>query len=294
MLKKLHRKLRIPLILGIIIFLFIVLFPVYWLVVSSFKTQSEVLAGTPQIIPSNISFDNYRQVWEAAPLLDYFRNSLIITLPAMVIAVTLATMTGYALSRFSFPGKKLFSSLTILTQLFPGILFILPYFLMFSSLQHQQVFQQANIVFMGDKAMGWNYVLMSFTYIAFILPFALTLMCGFFNNIPREIEEAAMVDGCTPFQAFYRVIIPLVFPAIASVTILAFIQCWNEILFASVLTNSTTRTIALGIRDYRTQTSVAWNLTLTAGVIVTIPVVAFFTFLQKQLVSGLTAGAVKG
>ena len=294
MLKKSHRKLRIPLILGIIIFLFIVLFPVYWLVVSSFKTQSEVLAGTPQIIPSNISFDNYRQVWEAAPLLDYFRNSLIITLPAMVIAVTLATMTGYALSRFSFPGKKLFSSLTILTQLFPGILFILPYFLMFSSLQHQQVFQQANIVFMGDKAMGWNYVLMSFTYIAFILPFALTLMCGFFNNIPREIEEAAMVDGCTPFQAFYRVIIPLVFPAIASVTILAFIQCWNEILFASVLTNSTTRTIALGIRDYRTQTSVAWNLTLTAGVIVTIPVVAFFTFLQKQLVSGLTAGAVKG
>ena len=293
MLKKLHRKLRIPLILGIIIFLFIVLFPVYWLVVSSFKTQSEVLAGTPQIIPSNISFENYRQVWEAA-LLDYFRNSLIITLPAMVIAVTLATMTGYALSRFSFPGKKLFSSLTILTQLFPGILFILPYFLMFSSLQHQQVFQQANIVFMGDKAMGWNYVLMSFTYIAFILPFALTLMCGFFNNIPREIEEAAMVDGCTPFQAFYRVIIPLVFPAIASVTILAFIQCWNEILFASVLTNSTTRTIALGIRDYRTQTSVAWNLTLTAGVIVTIPVVAFFTFLQKQLVSGLTAGAVKG
>jgi multiple sugar transport system permease protein len=156
------------------------------------------------------------------------------------------------------------------------------------------VFQQANIVFMGDKAMGWNYVLMSFTYIAFILPFALTLMCGFFNNIPREIEEAAMVDGCTPFQAFYRVIIPLVFPAIASVTILAFIQCWNEILFASVLTNSTTRTIALGIRDYRTQTSVAWNLTLTAGVIVTIPVIAFFTFLQKQLVSGLTAGAVKG
>lgn len=294
MLKKSHRKLRIPLILGIIIFLFIVLFPVYWLVVSSFKTQSEVLAGAPQIIPSNISFDNYRQVWEAAPLLDYFRNSLIITLPAMVIAVTLATMTGYALSRFSFPGKKLFSSLTILTQLFPGILFILPYFLMFSSLQHQQVFQQANIVFMGDKAMGWNYVLMSFTYIAFILPFALTLMCGFFNNIPREIEEAAMVDGCTPFQAFYRVIIPLVFPAIASVTILAFIQCWNEILFASVLTNSTTRTIALGIRDYRTQTSVAWNLTLTAGVIVTIPVIAFFTFLQKQLVSGLTAGAVKG
>ncbi len=291
---KLNKKIKIPLILGIIFFIFVVLFPVYWLVVSSFKTQSEVLAGIPQIIPSNISFENYQQVWKAAPLLDYFQNSLIITIPAMVISVTLATLTGYSLSRFSFPGKKLFNYSTILTQLFPGVLFLLPYFLMFSTLQHQTIFQQSNIIFMGDKATGWNYVLMSFTYIAFILPFALTLMCGFFNNIPKEIEEAAMVDGCTQFQAFYRVIIPLVLPAIASVAILAFIQCWNEILFASVLTNSTTRTIALGIRDYRTQTSVAWNLTLTAGVIVTIPVVAFFTFLQKQLVSGLTAGAVKG
>lgn len=288
------KKINLPLILGMAFFLFIVLFPVYWLVVSSFKTQSEVLAGTPQIIPSTISFDNYEQVWEAAPLLVYFKNSLIITIPSMIVAVTLATMAGYALSRFNFSGKNLFRASTLLTQLFPGILFLLPYFLMFSTLQHQEVFQQAHIILMGDKARGWNYVLMSFTYIGFVLPFALTLMCGFFNNIPKDIEEAAMVDGCTQFQAFYRVIIPLVFPAIASVTILAFLQCWNEVLFASVLTNSSTRTIALGIRDYRTQTSVAWNLTLTAGVIVAIPVVAFFTFLQKQLVSGLTAGAVKG
>lgn len=293
MLKKI-RKINLPLILGIAFFLFIVLFPVYWLIVSSFKTKSEVLAGTPQLIPSTVSFENYKQVWEAAPLLTYFKNSLIITIPSMILAVTLATMAGYALSRFNFSGKSLFRASTLLTQLFPGILFLLPYFLMFSTLQHQEVFQQANIIFMGDKARAWNYILMSFTYVGFVLPFALTLMCGFFNNIPKDIEEAAMVDGCTQFQAFRHVIIPLVLPAIASVTILAFLQCWNEILFASVLTNLSTRTIALGIRDYRTQTSVAWNLTLTAGVIVAVPVVAFFTFLQKQLVSGLTAGAVKG
>ncbi|NMC30412.1 MAG: carbohydrate ABC transporter permease [Pelolinea sp.] len=292
--RKMIGKLNPLRFLGIVFFLFIVLFPVYWLVVSSFKTQSEILAGTPQVLPLSISFNNYKQVWKAAPLLDYFKNSLIITVPSMIIAVTLATMAGYALSRFEFAGKSLFRSSALLTQLFPGILFLLPYFLMFSTLQHQEVFQQANIIFIGDKGRGWNYVLMSFTYIGFVLPFALTLMCGFFNNIPKDIEEAAMVDGCTQFQAFRHVILPLVFPAIASVTILAFLQCWNEILFASVLTNSVTRTIALGIRDYRTQTSVAWNLTLTAGVIVTIPVVVFFTFLQKQLVSGLTAGAVKG
>jgi len=119
-------------------------------------------------------------------------------------------------------------------------------------------------------------------------------MRSFYDSIPNDIEEAAMVDGCTPFQAFYKVIIPLILPAIATVAILAFLQCWNEVLFASVLTNSTTRSVAQGIRDYRTQTSVSWNLTLTAGVIVTIPVIIFFTFLQKRLVAGLTAGAVKG
>jgi multiple sugar transport system permease protein len=288
------KKINIPLVLGIVAFLLIVLFPLYWLIVSSLKTQSDILAGTPQIIPSQIIFDNYRQVWESAPLLKYFRNSIIITIPAMILAVILAMISGYAFSRFNFPGKKLFGFSIILTQLFPSILFLLPYFLMFSFMQHQPLFRNLNIVFIGENATYWNFVLMIFTYTSFILPFCVYLMRSFYDSIPNDIEEAAMVDGCTPFQAFYKVIIPLILPAIATVAILAFLQCWNEVLFASVLTNSTTRSVAQGIRDYRTQTSVSWNLTLTAGVIVTIPVIIFFTFLQKRLVAGLTAGAVKG
>lgn len=291
--KRVLRK-KIILVIGIISFLLLVLFPLYWLIVSSLKTQSEILAGTPQLIPSEITLSNYEQVWEDAPLLKYFRNSLIITIPTMALAVILAMISGYAFSRFNFPGKKAFSFSIILTQLFPGILFLLPYFLMFSFMQHQPLLSSLNISFIGEKAIGWNYILMIFTYTSFILPFSVWLMRSFYDSIPNDIEEAAMVDGCTPFQAFYKVIVPLILPAIATMAILAFLQCWNEVLFASVLTNSTTRTVALGIRDYRTQTSVAWNLTLTAGVIVTLPVIVFFTFLQKKLVAGLTAGAVKG
>ena len=287
-------KNKVLLAIGIIIFLILVLFPLYWLAVNSLKTQSEILAGTPQLIPSEITFSNYTKVWEDAPLLKYFRNSLVITSPAMFLAVILAMISGYAFSRFNFPGKKVFGFSIILTQLFPGMLFLLPYFLMFSFLQRQPLLMSLNVSFIGKNAVFWNYCLMIFTYTSFILPFSVWLMRSFYNSIPNDIEEAAMIDGCTPFQAFYKVIIPLILPAIVTLAILAFLQCWNEVLFASVLTNSTTRTVALGIRDYRTQTSVSWNLTLTAGVIVTLPVIVFFTFLQKKLVAGLTAGAVKG
>ena len=169
-------KIKIPLILGILIFLLIVLFPLYWLVVSSLKTQSDILAGVPQIFPSEITFENYSQVWRDAPLLKYFRNSIVITLPAMTLAVILATISGYAFSRFQFPGKKAFGFSIILTQLFPGVLFLLPYFLMFSYMQHQPLFQNMNVIFMGEKALGWNYVLMIFTYSSFILPFSVWLM----------------------------------------------------------------------------------------------------------------------
>ncbi|MDY7077192.1 MAG: carbohydrate ABC transporter permease [Chloroflexota bacterium] len=280
--------------LTILVLLFIVIFPVYWLVTSSFKSQSEILAGEPTWFPSTFTWANYTQVWSDAPLVRYFRNSTIISLTSMSIAVLIATLAGYAFSRFRFPGRGLFGLSILSTQMFPGILFLLPYFLLFTTLQRTPAMERLGIKFIGTEAVGWNYVLMIFTYTTFILPFTIWLMRGFFDSIPFDLEEAAMVDGCTQFQAFYKVALPLALPGVATVAILAFLQGWNEVLFASILTNPQTRTVALGIRDYRTQTTIAWNLTLTAGVLVAAPVVVFFTGLQRQLVSGLTAGAVKG
>jgi len=281
-------------LLAVLFFLFTVIFPVYWLVVSSFKNQSEILAGEPTWFPRQFTWKNYTQVWHEAPLVRYFKNSTIISLTSMSIAVVIATLAGYAFSRFHFPGRGLFGMSILSTQMFPGVLFLLPYFLLFTSLQRIPALQQLGIKFIGEGAIGWNYVLMVFTYTTFILPFTIWLMRGFFDGIPVDLEEAAMVDGCTRFQAFRKVALPLALPGIATVAILAFLQGWNEVLFASILTNPQTRTVALGIRDYRTQTTIAWNLTLTAGVLVAAPVVVFFTGLQRQLVSGLTAGAVKG
>lgn len=280
--------------LVVLFFLFIVVFPVYWLVASSFKSQSEILAGTPTWFPSKFTWANYAQVWRDAPLLRYFKNSIVISLSSMSIAVVIATMAGYAFSRFRFPGRGLFGMSILSTQMFPGVMFLLPYFLLFTGVQRVPVLQQLGIKFIGEGAIGWNYILMVFTYTTFILPFTIWLMRGFFDSIPVDLEEAAMVDGCTRFQALCKVALPLALPGIATVAILAFLQGWNEVLFASILTNHQTRTVALGIRDYRTQTTIAWNLTLTAGVLVSVPVVVFFTALQRQLVSGLTAGAVKG
>lgn len=279
--------------LGLGFFLLLVLLPVYWLVISSLKSESDIRQAT--WFPATLEWGNYVKVWEQAPLGQFFLNSILISTAAMLLSVFCATLAGYAFSRFRFPGRNTFGLGVLTAQAFPHVLFLLPYFLIFSILQRTPFFSDIlGLKFIGQDVYWGNILLLILTYTAFVLPFTLWLMRGFTDSLPRELEESAEVDGASRFQALWRIVLPMALPGIATVAILAFNQGWNEVLFSSILTNEATRTLALGIQDYRTDLDVLWGLTMAAGVLISAPVVVFFTALQRYMVSGLTAGAVKG
>ncbi|MBI5301062.1 MAG: ABC transporter permease subunit [Chloroflexi bacterium] len=279
--------------LGLGFFLLLVLFPVYWLVTCSLKSESEIRQAT--WFPVTLEWGNYVKVWDQAPLGQFFLNSILVSAAAMLLSVFCATLAGYAFSRFRFPGRDAFGFGVLVAQAFPHVLFLLPYFLIFSFLQRTPLFRDVlGIKFIGQDVYWGNILLLILTYTAFVLPFTLWLMRGFTDSIPRDLEESAEVDGASRIQALWRIILPLALPGITTVAILAFNLGWNEVLFSSILTNPATRTLALGIQDYRTDLDVLWGLTMAAGVLISVPVVVFFTALQRYMVSGLTAGAVKG
>jgi multiple sugar transport system permease protein len=257
------------------------LLPLYVMISSSLKPLQDV-SGTFRWIPSPITFSSYIQMWQTVPLAQYFVNSLIVCTCAAALSVLLATFAAYAVSRYRFRGRRIFTLVVLSTQMFPGILFLLPLFLIFVSIGNA-----TGITLLGSRT-G-----LIITYLTFSLPFSIWLLVGYFDSIPRGLDEAAWVDGCGPFRALFRVVIPAAIPGIITVAIYAFMTAWGEVLFASVMTNDTTRTLAVGLRDYSTQNDVYWNQIMAASIVVSIPVVAGFLLMQRFLVTGLTAGSVK-
>ncbi|MGH9068777.1 MAG: carbohydrate ABC transporter permease [Acidimicrobiales bacterium] len=257
------------------------LFPLFIVLETSIKPLADV-RNTFHWIPSHITFKPYVQIWSTIPLLHYFINSVIVSVSATVVAVVLATFAAYGISRFQFRGRRLFSLAVLATQMFPGILFLLPLYLIYVNLGHV----------IGIKLYG-SYVGLIITYLTFALPFSIWMLAGFFSSIPHELEEAGMVDGCSPWGALFRIVLPVARPGIVAVAVFAFITAWGEVLFASVLTTSSTRTLAIGLQEYATQTNTDWNQLMAASVVVSIPVVVGFLALQRYLVRGLTAGSVK-
>ena len=257
------------------------LLPLYVMVSSSLKPLQDV-SGTFRWIPSPITFSSYIQMWQTVPLAQYFVNSLIVCTCAATLSVLVATFAAYAVSRYRFRGRRVFTLVVLSTQMFPGILFLLPLFLIFSSIGNA-----TGITLLGSRT-G-----LIITYLTFSLPFSIWLLVGYFDSIPRGLDEAAWVDGCGPLRALFRVVIPAAIPGIITVAIYAFMTAWGEVLFASVMTNDTTRTLAVGLRDYSTQNDVYWNQIMAASIVVSIPVVAGFLLMQRYLVTGLTAGSVK-
>jgi multiple sugar transport system permease protein len=255
--------------------------PIYAMVSSSLKPLSEVTSSFSWI-PSPITIRPYIDMWRTVPLARYFENSVIVCTSAAALSVLIATFAAYAVSRYTFRGKRIFTIVVLSTQMFPGILFLLPLFLIFVSIGNA-----TGIALFGSRA---GLVI---TYLTFSLPFSIWMLAGYFDSIPRGLDEAALVDGAGPLRALFRVIIPAAFPGIVTVAIYAFMTAWGEVLFASVMTNDTTRTLAVGLRDYSTQNDVYWNQIMAASLVVSIPVVVAFLALQRYLVSGLTAGAVK-
>lgn len=263
---------------GLIIFVAV---PLYVILVSSFKPLADV-SGQWTWWPENFTIAPYITMWETVPLANYFVNSVVISVSATVLALAFGILAAFALTRLRWKGQRAFSLTVLSTQMFPGILFLLPLYLIF--VQIQRVF--------GVQLIG-NYGGMIITYTTFALPFAIWMLMGFFAAMPEELEEAAMIDGMTRFGAFIRVILPIARPGIVAVGVFAFMNAWGEVLFASVLTTADTRTLAIGMQAFTTNVDVRWNEAMSASVVISIPVLLAFLLVQKHIVQGLAAGAVK-
>ncbi|MFJ9521210.1 carbohydrate ABC transporter permease [Kitasatospora sp. NPDC101801] len=255
--------------------------PVLVMVSSSLKPLRDV-QGPFRWIPSELTFRPYLDIWSTVPLADYFVNSLIVSVSATVLSVLIAIFSAYAVSRYRFRGRKLFTVTVLSTQMFPGILFLLPLFLIFVNIGNS-----TGVALYGSRG---GLIL---TYLTFSLPFSIWMLVGYFDSIPRDLDEAAAVDGCGPLRTLVRIVVPAATPGIVAVSVYAFMTAWGEVLFASVMTNDTTRTLSVGLQGYATQNDVYWNQVMAASLVVSVPVVAGFLLLQRYLVAGLTAGAVK-
>ncbi|AEN08264.1 carbohydrate ABC transporter membrane protein 2 (CUT1 family) [Streptomyces sp. DvalAA-21] len=258
-----------------------VLLPVFVMVTSSLKPLEDV-TGKFQWIPSGLTIRPYFDIWDTVPLAHYFMNSLVVAGSATVCSVVIAVFAAYAVSRYNFRGKRVFTVTVLSTQMFPGILFLLPLFLIYVNIGNA-----TGIALFGSRG---GLIL---TYLTFSLPFSIWMLIGYFDSVPRDLDEAAKVDGCGPLGALFRVIVPAAIPGIVAVAVYAFMTAWGEVLFASVMTNDATRTLAVGLQGYSTQNDVYWNQIMAASLVVSLPVVAGFLLLQRYLVTGLTAGAVK-
>lgn len=230
-----------------------------------------------------VHWRNYIDLWRNLPFGTYLMNSLLICGSVMVISMVLASMAGYALARFEFGGKEIFGYSILATQMIPGILFLIPLYILFT-----RAGEATGVAIVGSR---WGLVLL---YSAFYVPFTIWILRGFFAAIPKELEEAALVDGCTPFKAFWSVVLPAALPGIVASGIYVFLTVWDELMFAWILTNAETSTIPVGIRLFAGNYQNRYDLMMAAATVATLPVMLLFFLMQRRIVSGLTAGAVKG
>lgn len=256
----------------------VMLFPLYWMVVSSLKPAAELFAWPPQLTPAHPSLFFYRKIMSATLFSEYGTNSLFIALATTTLSLILGTLGAYSLSRFRYPGRHTLGRLVLFTYMFPSTLLVIPLFVLMTRLQ--LVNSHAGLII---------------SYTTFLLPFILWLLKGFFDGLPMDMEEAALVDGCNRLQALHHIVLPLAAPGVAAASMVAFLSAWNEYLFASVfILSDRLRTLPVGIASYVTGEYVLWGEMLAATTLVSIPVVIFAGLTQRYLVAGLTAGAVKG
>jgi multiple sugar transport system permease protein len=257
------------------------LIPIYVMLTSGLKPLRDV-QGPFRWIPSHITAEPFVDMWHTVPLGRYFINSVIVSSCAMACSVVVAIFAAYAVSRYRFHGRRVFSITVLSTQMFPGILFLLPLFLIYVNINK----------YTGLQLYATRTGLVV-TYLTFSLPFSIWMLVGYFDSIPRGLDESAQVDGAGPLRTLIQVILPTALPGVVAVAVYAFMTAWGEVLFASVMTNDSTRTLAVGLQSYATYEDVYWNQVMAASLVVSVPVVAGFLALQRHFVAGLTAGAVK-
>lgn len=251
--------------------------PFVWVLMTSVKSPEQIF-NTSQIIPTYITFKNFSEVLFHSNFVRYFINSAVISVQVTVISMLFAVMAAYGFCRYHIMGCDRIKLGILFTKMFPGVLLSIPYYV---------IMKKMGLI---DTHLGLVIINCSF-----VLPFAVWNMCTFFLQIPWEVEEAALVDGCNRFQAFTRTIFPLAKPGISATTLYCFLMSWDEYMYANTFINTTLKkTVQVGIRDYIGEFSTDWGPLMAAVILSLIPVIVFFIFVQDNLVGGLSAGAVKG
>ena len=263
--------------LGLLVFA-VMVFPVYWMVATSFKTGQNILTDTPQWIPSPATLDNYRDAIDRPYFWDNVKNSVIIVCCVVGISLVLAFLAAVALAKFDFYGRAAFIILIIGVQMVPLNALIIPLYISLSR---------------ADQLNKLSGVIV--TYLTFVLPFTVWTLRGFVMGVPRELEEAAMVDGSTRFGAFMRIMLPLVAPGLVATSIFAFIQAWNEFLIAYVFLNDQEKqTLTVWLASFTTSRGTDWGPLMAGATLTALPVVVFFALVSRKIAFGLTTGAVRG
>ncbi|MBT2489356.1 carbohydrate ABC transporter permease [Streptomyces sp. ISL-96] len=253
-------------------------FPVYWLVISALRPNAEIRSYDQTLWPSSITFDNFQRAVNMPNFGTAIQSSLIICVTAVVGAMVLSTIAAFAIGRFHFFGRRAFMMVLLVVQLLPPTAMLIPIYIQLNDL--------------GGLNEYWGVTII---YLVSTLPFATWMIRGFVINIPKELEESAMVDGCSRMGAFWRVIFPLLAPGLAAASIFSLINAWNEYLLAYVVLQDNDKyTLNVWLMNFTTSRGVDYGALMAASTLIAIPVVVFFMIVQKKMASGLTSGAVKG
>jgi len=252
-------------------------FPTLWIFLTSIRPEREVFSDTFRLISSTITFDSYRTLLATTTFATYIRNSLVVSLITTLVAVSISLLAAYSFSRrrFRFRGALLIT--VVFSQLFPYVILITPIYVIFYHLK------------LVNTSLG-----LIIAYVATTVPFCVYMLLGYLDSVPRELDEAAIIDGCSTLSVIWSVVLPVAWPGVAATAIYSFAQAWNEYLIAlTLVTRNELKTVPVGLASFFGEYTTRWDLVMTASVLATVPTLIIFLILQRQLVSGLAAGAVK-
>lgn len=263
-----------------LIILLLMIFPIYWILVTSLKTEQEIFMNPPTLFPAKLSADSYKAQMEQGDfnMFRSFANSFFIAVGALCISVILSVPASYGIARFSFKGRKAVVLLFLVTQMLPVSVLLTPMFIIFKNMKLLNTPYSAVI---ADATIG--------------IPFSILILKNYFASVPVELEEAAIIDGCSRFTAFLRVVIPVALPGVVVCGVFSFLYAWGDLAYGmTFIQEQTMRPITAGIFNFMGQYGTKWSYLTAFAVVTIIPVALIFIFMQKYIISGLTSGAVKG
>jgi N,N'-diacetylchitobiose transport system permease protein len=260
-----------------IFFVLVMAFPVYWVLNTALKPSPEILQFNPTLVPHSPTFDNFLSAFNAPYFKEDLLNSVIITLAAVAGAIVVGFLAALAIARFRFAGRKAIILIVLGVQMVPLVAVLIPLFLMMQG-------------FGLTKNLGG----VTIVYIGLVLPYTIWTLRGFISGIPRELDEAALIDGCTRAQVFWRIILPLTGPGLVATSVYGFIAAWNEFIIINTFNDQADQNLMAWLLQNQTQRGTFWGPLMAGSILTAIPVVIFFLIIQRNIATGLTAGAVKG